>query len=389
MKLSVYREVWDVPAARKLLLLGPLVRAPLFGSSFVLTLHVVDHLGRSWAEAGVVSAVATLAIALAGPWRGRVLDRHGVRRTLAPSLVLLPLCWAIAPFVGYWPLLALVIVAGFFNVPTFSIMRQGMVTALPLPLRGPGLALESVSVELSFMSGPALAVAAATLWGTQTTLLVCNLISVAGACLIAYVNPRTATKSEDAHPEQPTGTWWSIPVIGVMAVALATAAALGATDLSVVAGLKSLGAPLAIGWVLTVWGAGSALGGFFYGASQYQLRPSHLLLGLGLLTAPVALATTSWQMAVLLFFQGLFISTTITSMTTELSLLVPERARGEAFGWHGSMLTSGSALSAPLIGGAIDGWGWRAGFASGGAVAVVLALAVTFIAVRRGRRQAS
>ena len=44
-----------------------------------------------------------------------------------------------------------------------------------------------------------------------------------------------------------------------------------------------------------------------------------------------------------------------------LSRLVPLGARGEAIGWHGSSMTLGIALGAPLAGFAIDAVGLAAG----------------------------
>jgi hypothetical protein len=62
-----YRRVLASRALRQALLLGFLVRMPIFGGGVVLTLHVVSHLGRPYAAAGLVSAAATIAIAVSGP----------------------------------------------------------------------------------------------------------------------------------------------------------------------------------------------------------------------------------------------------------------------------------------------------------------------------------
>src|SRR5207244_881933 len=110
---------------------GLVVRVPLWASNVVLTLHVVTHLGRSYAESGLLVAVATVTLAISGPWRGRRLDRIGLRRSLAPCLVVLAGCWAVAPFVGYWPLLVLAALAGLFEVPTFTIVRQSLMHSVP------------------------------------------------------------------------------------------------------------------------------------------------------------------------------------------------------------------------------------------------------------------
>ena len=129
--LTRYRRVLVVPALRRALVLGFLVRMPIFAGGVVITLHVVSHLHRSYGAAGLVSAAATVAIAISGPWRGRLLDRHGLRRVVVPSIVVAAVCWSVAPFVGYWLLMALAALAGLFVIPSFSIIRQAIIAAVP------------------------------------------------------------------------------------------------------------------------------------------------------------------------------------------------------------------------------------------------------------------
>ena len=97
--------------------------------------HVVTSLGRSYGQAGLVTAAATVAVAVSGPWRGRLLDRIGLRRTVGPSILIQLVCWSIAPWVDYAPLVALAALAGLFVVPTFSILRQVILRATPVEQR--------------------------------------------------------------------------------------------------------------------------------------------------------------------------------------------------------------------------------------------------------------
>jgi predicted MFS family arabinose efflux permease len=64
---------------------------------------------------------------------------------------------------------------------------------------------------------------------------------------------------------------------------------------------------------------------------------------------------------------------TITATVDQASRAVPESVRGEAMGWHGSAMTTGSALGAPLAGVAIDGWGYPGGFVAVGLVGLAAA----------------
>ena len=176
------------------------MRIPIFAGGVVLTLHVVQTLGRSYGAAGLVTAGATVAIAVSGPWRGRLLDRMGLRRVVLPSLLVSAACWSVAPFVGFWPLLALAALAGLFVVPTFSIIRQAVIAAAPEGDRRTALALDSVAVEVSFMVGPVLGVWAATLWPTSWVLFGIEMLGVvAGRCPVGG-RPRPAVGGVPGAP---------------------------------------------------------------------------------------------------------------------------------------------------------------------------------------------
>jgi MFS family permease len=382
-----YRAVWAVPTARSVLVLGLICRAPLFGATVLLTLHVVERLDPRYSAAGLVSMAATIALGVSGPWRGRLLDRHGLRRTLLPSLIIGPLCWVIAPWSPYWLLLTLVVVAGLFAVPVFALIRQALLGVIDPAQRKPALALDSVLAEISFMAGPALAIWVAHYWGTAWTLMVFQLLCIAGGAALFVVNPPLRTARAEPVPGHPRSRWVTPGVLGIFALTIATTTALTASDLSVVAGLRSLEQAGSIGWVLAVWGFGSAVGGLLFGAMQRPIAPWLVVAALGVFTMPVLWARSDLSMAGLLFIAGLFCAPSFTATTEALSRLVPEHSRGEAFGWHGSALTAGSAIAAPAVGLAIDGFGWGAGFFVGGGFTLIAALAVgLLISARRGPR---
>ena len=90
---------------------------------------------------------------------------------MLPSIVLGGGIWLIAPFVGYEALLVIAAIGGVFGLPAFSVIRLALSVAVPPEERRAALALDSISVELAFMTGPALAVLAATTWSTHGVLL--------------------------------------------------------------------------------------------------------------------------------------------------------------------------------------------------------------------------
>jgi predicted MFS family arabinose efflux permease len=105
------------------------------------------------------------------------------------------------------------------------------------------------------------------------------------------------------------------------------------------------------------------------------VSPLLLLGALAVLTIPIGLAPSPWVLAAAILPAGALCAPVITATAEQVARRVPERVRGEAMGWHGSALTVGIALGAPLAGSAIDVAGPWAGFAVVGAVGAVLALA--------------
>jgi len=396
MPLAPYRRVLAVPALRKALVLGILVRIPIFAGGVILTLHVVQTLGRSYGAAGLVTAAATLCIAVSGPWRGRLLDSRGLRRVVLPSLVVTALCWSVAPFVGYALLLPLAALAGLFVVPTFSIIRQAVIAAVPDSDRRTALALDSVAVEMSFMIGPLVGVWAATVWSTSWVLFSIEMLGVLAGFALWLADPalrpsRGFAVEPVAAARVPRKQWFRPGFVAVCATAAATTIVLSGSDIAIVAALRDFGEIALIGPVLAIWGLGSIIGGLVYGALSRSIQAFLLLAGLSLTTIPIALAPSIWPLAVLTFLAGLLCAPTITATVDQLSRVVPEAARGEAIGWHGSFMTAGSALGAPVAGLAIDRWGWGAGFVSVsllGLAIAVLGAGLTF-ARRRSRREAS
>ena len=395
MQVSAYRDVTALPAARSVLLLGFLVRMPMFCTGIVLTLHVVSTLGRSYGEAGLVSAAFTIALAVSAPWRGRLLDRHGLRRVVAPSILVTGLVWTALPFLPYAVLLPASALGGLFAVPSFSILRQALIAAVPQERRRTALSLDSVLTELSFMIGPAIAVWAAATYDTRWVLVVLAVLSLLAALALYAVDPpmraatplvagessgpdavepSTAAAAAASAPRRRSASWASPGAVAVLGAAAACTVVLGGTDVSIVAALRATADAAAIGWVLSVWAAGSLVGGLVYGAWHRSISVFWLLGGLAVSTIPVAFAGNLGWLVVLHFVCGLLCAPTITATVDHLSRLVPEDSRGEAMGWHGSAMTAGQAVGAPLAGFAIDhgGWGW--GFVSVSLVGLALAV---------------
>ncbi|HET6480399.1 MAG TPA: MFS transporter, partial [Actinoplanes sp.] len=156
MLLKPYRETLALPGIKSLLAVATLARIPIAAGAVVLTLHVVNDLGRGYGAAGLIGAAFTIGGSVGAPVLGRVIDRRGLRLVLVLTTVAEVLFWSLAQAVPYPALLAMALVGGFLALPAFSVARQSISALTPEAQRLPAFALDSISTEMSFMAGPAL-----------------------------------------------------------------------------------------------------------------------------------------------------------------------------------------------------------------------------------------
>ncbi|KGN38971.1 MFS transporter [Knoellia subterranea] len=387
MSLAPYRVALGSRDLRTALLVGSFVRIPVFSAGVLLTVHVVTTLRHSYAAAGLLASVATVAVAVSGPWRGRLLDRLGLRRVVLPSTLVALVCWSIAPWVGYLPLLVLAGVAGLFVIPSFSIVRQAVIAAVPSQERRTAISLDAVAVELAFIVGPAATIWAASHWDTRWVLFGVQMLGVLGGVLLWIIDLPLLGESEDEAGESvPRSAWFGVPFIAVCCAAACATFVLSGTDLGIVASVREMGLPTAVGIVLAAWGLGSLIGAVVYGGLKRPVSVFWLLCALALVTLPMAIADSVALLTPLAFLAGLLCAPTITASVDQASRIVPASARGEAMGWHGSSLTLGGALGAPFAGVAIDGLGPQGGFLLPACVGLGVALIGAAGAQSRRRR---
>ncbi|MBQ1074842.1 MFS transporter [Micromonospora sp. C31] len=388
MNMKPYREALALPGLRSLLLVSVLARVPLTATGVTLTFYVVLDLGRGYGAAGLVGAAITVGAAIGGPLLGRLVDRRGLRPVLVLTGIAEAVFWSTAPVLPYPVLLPAAFLAGSLALPIFSVVRQSIAAMVPPEQRRPAYALDSMSVELSFMVGPALAVAAVTAISARTTLYLVGAGIVAAGVAFWVLDPRTRGGGEPTGPQPrvPRRSWLTPRLIAVLAVSAAGTLVLGGTDVAVVAVLRESGD---VGWtgaVLAVWAVASLAGGFAYGAVTRSFSPLALMAALSLCTIPVGLGGAHWWLLCLaLIPAGALCAPTIAATSDAVSRLVPASVRGEAMGLHGSAVTVGIAVGAPLAGAVIDASAPAWGFAVTGAVGALVALAVLPTELRRRR----
>ncbi|HEY0186091.1 MAG TPA: MFS transporter [Cellulomonas sp.] len=393
MPLAPYGRLLRLPGVLPLVLVAFVARIPHAMTGVVLTLHVVGSLGRGYAAAGLVAGAMTVGVAIGSPWRGRRVDRLGLRRALVPSVVVESAVWVLAPRLGYQALVVAAVVAGVFLVPVFSVVRQSLAVLVPVEQQRTAYALDSVGAELTFMVAPTVGVLIATQVSTTAALTVIGVATVGAGLFLMWFNPptRSAPRTFLVDAVEPGIAAGRVRILSpgllvVLAAASAAALILNGTDVAIIAALEGWGHESAVGWMVALWCVGSVAGGLVYGAGRRELHPLALVALLGLCTVPAALASTQTQLAVAVVIAGVPCAASLSSINAALVRLVPEDRRGEVMGWSGTANTVGAALGAPVVGAVIDSLGPQSGFAVAGGVGLVLAsvgLAVLAVVRRR------
>ncbi|MGC5031731.1 MFS transporter [Micromonospora sp. DT229] len=391
--MKPYREALALPGLRSLLLVAILARIPLTATGITLTFYVVQDLGRGYGAAGLVGGAITVGAAIGAPLLGRLVDRGGLRPVLVLTVVAEAIFWFTAPMLPYALLLPAAFLAGLLALPIFSVIRQSIAALVPLEKRRPAYALDSMSVELSFMIGPALATVGVTTISARLTLYLVGAGIVGSGVVLWLLNPPVRSASEATASPQPRlarRQWLNSRMVAVFAVSAAATLVLGGTDVAVIAALRENGDAAFTGVVLAVWAIASLVGGFAYGAAHRSISPVVLISALGLLTIPVGLGGSHWWLLGLaLIPAGMVCAPALASTSDAVSRLAPASVRGEAMGLHGSAVTIGMAVGAPLTGAVIDASAPLWGFALIGAIGALVALAVLPIELRHRRADAA
>ncbi|SDH24742.1 Predicted arabinose efflux permease, MFS family [Lentzea fradiae] len=375
MHLAPFRQVLMLPRVRPLALLMFFARMPPAATGVVLTLHVAVTLGQGYGAAGLVGAAGTIGMGLGSPLMGRLIDERGLRPVLAVSVTASAAFWLGAPLMGYWTLLVTSFLVGLLGVPMMPIGRQVITALVPESRRRVALSVDSISVELSFMAGPALGVFVATKFSTNAALMFIGFTILAAGVLLYRVNPPTVHQDEVLDGPKPRLVeWMRGRLFGVLVVCVGATVCLAGMEVAAVASLERIGMQSWLGVVFFAMCAASIVGGLVYGSLRRVPSVLVLLVLLAALEIPVGLGDGNvLLLCVLLVPMNLMCAPLIAASGEHISRLAPPAARGLALGLQGSAFTVGKAIGAPIAGVAIDSGGASAGFAVAGVTGLVVA----------------
>jgi MFS family permease len=376
--MQPYRRVLTVPGVPSTMALMFLARLPMTMNGVMMTLYIVTGLGRGYGAAGLVGAGITLGMALGAPLLGRCFDRYGLRPVVAVCGLGTTAFWFAAPHLPYEALAVVAVPAGMLSVPAGSLARQVLAALVPLSERRAAYSLDTISIEATFMIGPAAGIAAITAFSPTWTLSALGVLFGGTALLIWLVDPPIRDDREPvvAGVRPKLRTWLSGHLVATLLIAGGALFVLVGTELATLAALREHGDIGKTGLIIAVMCAASITGGIIHGAVRRSLPQGVLMFLLAVLVVPVGLAGHPWWLLMLVLIPtNLLCAPTLAATTETVSRIAPPQVRGEAMGLQDASTRLGLALGSPVVGFAIDHSSPAWGFAAAGLGGLVIAAA--------------
>jgi MFS family permease len=384
--VAKYRSVLSVPGSPRLLASALAGRLPQ-GMSSLAILLLVRGTTHSYAVAGLAVGAYAFASAAAAPLQGRLIDRFGRTRVLAPSalgqaVVLVAFVLSCSAHAIGAALVLLAALAGALVPPVAPTVRALLREVFHDPgVRDTAYALDSVVQELVWVTGPLLVALIIAVVSPAGAVLLVAAVCIVGTVL--FVRSPLARGSGTRAAHEPRTAVLSNPDLrGLLAPVALTGVGLGAIEVGLPSLALHAGSRPASGLLLALWSLGSMAGGLWYGsrvwhsslASRYRLL---LVLAVGC-TAPLIAARSIPFGIVCSLLAGLTIAPVFSCQYALVGRAVTAGAETEAFTWVSAALVAGIAAGSAVGGAAIGPEGVSAPFV----ISCLATMLAAMIAVR-------
>jgi MFS family permease len=382
--MAIYGRILRVPGVALLVVGTTVARLPFAINGLAVILFLREATG-SFATAGLVAGALALGAGIGAPVAARLVDRRGavwlLPLAIAHSGAILAL-WGLgevdAPAAA---LVAIGLVAGSSFPPAGAVLRARWPELLggdPTLIRG-AYAFDSVTIELSFVSGPLIVGGLVAFSGPEAALAVSSALVVAGTLLFLsrLPDPRRALPvSEHTAGLGPLRS----PAIRMIALTtIPVGFCIGTVEVALPAFSDEIDDAALAGVLLALWAAASGVGGLVFGARQgrRELLDTYLVIGLlfPLACLPLIAASSPLSMALLVLLAGAPIAPLITTRNELISHAAPHGTGTEAFTWLMTALIAGLSLGTAIGGAVIEAAGWPeavlVGVAVGGGGAII------------------
>jgi MFS family permease len=355
----------------------------MYSLAFLL---LVRGTGHSYAIAGLAVGAFAFANAASAPAQGRLVDRFGRARVLAPfalsqAVVLTALVFASHRQASDGVLIVLAGLSGALMPPVSPTARALMREVFPDPVvRDTAYALDSVAQEVVWITGPLLVAMVVDATSPSVAVLLLAVVCVTGT--LTFVRSPLARGSGTRAAHEPHQAVLANVELRIL---MGPVALMGVGLGGIEVGLPSLalhaGSRTASGLLLAVWSLGSMTGGLWYGARVWHSSMTsryRVLFGFAVaFSAPLIIARTIPEGVVGAFLAGLTIAPVFACQYSLVGRAATDGAETEAFTWVSAALVGGLAVGSAIGGALIASVGVSAPFVfSCCAIAVAALLAL-------------
>lgn len=387
--MAVYGRILRSPGIALLITATTIGRLPFAINGLAIVLFLGEATG-SFAIAGVTTGALALGSALGAPLAGRIVDRRGVGMLVPLALVhaaAVLAIWALGVADAPTPALVLTaFLAGSAFPPSGAVLRSrwGELLGDPELVRG-AYALDSVTIEVSFVAGPLITAAVVVLAGAEVALGVSAAMVIAGTSLFLFALP--GERGPTTAGPSASGLLGALSEPAIRAIALTTLPVgfcIGTIEVALPAFSNERDSAELAGVLFALWSVASGIGGLIFGlrSARRGLVENYVTIALlfPLACLPLAAASSPLAMAALVMLAGAPIAPLIASRNELVGAVAPHGTATESFTWLLTALVAGIAAGNALAGIVIESQGWPAAVLVGAGVA---ALGAAFAFVRR------
>ena len=373
------------PHVARLLAVALLARMPIGMVGFSMLMFLREGLGN-FALAGAAAGTHFVAMAIAAPIQGRIIDRHGPRIPLLVTGIVQPLAlvgvmMATLAHLPFGTIALFAALSGAFASPITTLTRTMWRHRFDSEDdRRTAFALDAVAIELNFTVGPALIAAILAVAGTTVAFgfaiaVVVGAVTIYLASGVLKLFKRVA--GAERHLLGPLTEW---RLVLVFVATFGTAMAFGVLEVGYPAYGTQLAMPALAGILLAVNSIGSAVGGALYGGTHFKAPiERQYAVVLALMSVPLFIHMALWSplpFTVVAFFAGALIAPSITAQSVLVSRFAPAKYATEAFTWSSTFIVSGLGTGMAVGGALIESTGLASAFALAGGAAACMSVLV-------------
>lgn len=385
-----YRDFFRQPDVTPLVAVALLSRMPIGMIGLSMLMFLREAFG-SFALAGSAVGIYFIAMAIASPVQGRLVDRVGPRMPLIVTGIVQPLAMlALLAFVKsglpYPFIAAAAAAAGAFQTPITVLTRTLWRYRFEREDdRRRAFAIDAVMIEINFTLGPALIALVLAIAHPTAAYLLATAAAVC-AFILFMASPALKYFRREAHAKRHMlGPLTEPRLLAVFLATFGLTTGFGLMEVGYPGFATALALPALGGVFLSVNSLGSAIGGGIFGGMNLRASVERQFAAtLGLMAIPLFLhAAVDGPIAFgfVAFIAGGLIAPSITSQSVLVSRLAPSHYATEAFTWSSTFIVTGLGGGMALGGLLVETAGPKSPFVAAGAIVAAMSLLALLIPV--------